>query len=207
MDTVNADSQYITRHVADLRLAKRINVSDRAAGDEFVQVHISWMRSLARRFFFDQASADDVVQDAFVNAFKALERFEGRSSLRTWLHRITVNAALMKIRKIKSLHECSISELMPENDLDAFRVESPSSSTATPEDIFENHELREIVFDAIERLPENYRIVLQLRDIEQLDTVEVARQLGLSKGNVNVRLHRARAAMKTLLDPVLRGAE
>ncbi len=207
MDTIDPQAPHAPQHDADLRLAAQICASDRTAEEEFVRANISWMRPLARRFFSDHASADDVVQDAFASAFKAIERYEGRSSLRTWLHRITVNAALMKIRKVKRLDECGINELMPEYDLDGFRVEAPWSQTATPEDILDHNELRGIVIDAIARLPENYRIVLQLRDIEELDTAEVARQLSLSESNVKVRLHRARAALKKLLEPILRGAQ
>ena len=205
MGTINPEAPVASRHDADLKVATQICASDRATEEAFVRAHISWMRNLARRFFPDQASADDVVQDAFASAFKAIGRYEGRSSLRTWLHRITVNAALMKIRKIKRLDECAINELMPEYDSEGFRVEAPWSQIATPEEILHHNEMRDIVIDAIARLPDNYRIVLQMRDIEELDTAEVARQLELSESNVKVRLHRARAALKTLLEPVLRG--
>jgi len=173
--------------------------------EHFVRMHISPMRAVARRILGGDALADDCVQEAFLKAFRKIDGFEGRSSLKTWLHRITVNEALMKLRVLKRLNEQPIDLLMPEFDTNACRIEAPWPYLATAEDILERESTRALVTSKIGELPESYRIVLVLRDIEELDTAEVAEMLGITQGNVKVRLHRARSALKKLLEPALRG--
>lgn len=163
------------------------------------------MRSLARRMLRDNALADDCVQEAFLKAFRHIEGFEGRSSLKTWLHRITVNEALMKLRALKRLDERPIDDLLPAFDANACRIEAPWMRLATTEEIVERESARALVVSKIGELPDSYRIILQLRDIEEMTTSEVAEMLGISETNVKVRLHRARSALKKILEPLLRG--
>ena len=173
--------------------------------EELVRDNISWMLALAERLLRDRALAEDAVQEAFVSVFRGIAAFEGRSSLKTWLHRITVNAALTQLRKIKRLAEQPIDELYPEFDRYECRIEAPWPHLTSLQEILENEDLRSRVNDGIGALPDSYRIVLQLRDVEGYDTGEVAALLEISDANVKVRLHRARAALKKLLEPVLRG--
>lgn len=175
--------------------------------EQLVRDNISWMLALARRMLGDRGLAEDVVQDAFISAFRGLRRFEQRSSLKTWLHRITVNAALMKLRQLKRLGEQSIEEYLPEFDRHDCRIEPAWTRLVAVEDILQNEKLRALVAEKISVLPDAYRIVLQLRDIEEYNTEEVAELLGISASNVKVRLHRARAALKKLLQPILCGEE
>lgn len=170
-----------------------------------VRANIGWMLALAERLLRDRGLAEDAVQEAFLAAFRAMDRFEGRSSLKTWLHRITVNASLSALRRIKRLAEQPIDEFLPEFDRYECRIEAPWSYLSSLESVMESEELRARVGEAIDTLPDAYRIVLQLRDIEEYDTREVADFLGIAEGNVKVRLHRARAALKKLLEPILRG--
>ncbi len=179
--------------------------TDDAQAEQLVRDNIGWMLSLAQRLLGDRMLAEDAVQDAFLDAFRALDAFEGRSSLRTWLHRITVNASLMTLRRLKRLAEQPIDEHLPEFDRYECRIEAPWSHLARVEDVLEKEHLRTLVHTNISELPDLYRIVLQLRDIEGYDTGEVAKLLDISESNVKVRLHRARAALKKLLEPILRG--
>lgn len=172
--------------------------------DELVRTNIGWMVALAERLLRDRALAEDVVQESFVRAFDGLAGFEGRSSIESWLHRITVNSALSKLRQLKRLAEQSIDEHLPEFDRFDCRVETPWTRLASVEEIVESDDKRRRVYESIGQLPDAYRIVLQLRDIEDYDTREVATLLGISESNVKVRLHRARAALKKLLEPILR---
>jgi RNA polymerase sigma-70 factor (ECF subfamily) len=173
--------------------------------EQLVRENIAWMLTLAERILGDRGLAEDTVQEAFMDAFRGLKNFEGRSSLKTWLRRITINAAISKLRQLKRLAEQPIDEYLPEFDRYDCRVEMPWTYLATLEEVLENDDLRAQVIECIDTLPDSYRIVLQLRDIEGYDTNEVAELLAITDSNVKVRLHRARAALKKLLEPILRG--
>jgi RNA polymerase sigma-70 factor (ECF subfamily) len=155
--------------------------------------------AVARRFLGCEADAADAVQDAFLAAFRALHSFREGSGLGTWLYRIVVNACLSKLRSRRRHPETSL-ELLPafdESGRHAARVESWS------EDALSREETRAQVRACIDRLPESYRTVLLLRDIEEFDTEEAARALGTTPGAVKVSLHRARQALRNLLEPVM----
>lgn len=176
-----------------------------AEAEQMVRDNISWMIALAERLLGDRALAEDAVQDAFMAAFRGFAGFEGRSSLKTWLHRITVNASLTKLRQAKRRAEQSIDEYLPEFDRNDCRIETRWTHLVPLHEVLENEDLRTLVKNGMDALPDPYRIVLQLRDIEGYDTGEVAKLLEISDTNVKVRLHRARAALKKRLEPVLRG--
>jgi RNA polymerase sigma-70 factor (ECF subfamily) len=159
----------------------------------------------ARRLLRDDALAEDCVQETFLKAFSKISGFEERARLGTWLHRILVNEALMKLRKTKRMRLEQIDDLMPQFDSAACRIEAPWSYLATPDELLEQQQSRAMVQSHIDILPPDYRTVLQLRDIEEFDTEATAYILGITPGAVKVRLHRARAALKQLLEPLLRG--
>jgi len=176
-----------------------------AQEESLVRENIGWMLTLAENLLRDRSLAEDCVQEALLSAIQGLANFEGRASLKTWLHRITVNACLNKLRRIKRLAEQPIDDLLPEFDNQECRIEQPWPYLASVQEVQENEELREQVNQSIGDLADAYRIVLQLRDIEGYSTREVAELLSISEQNVKVRLHRARAALKKLLEPILRG--
>ena len=157
------------------------------------------MLAVARRMLGSDADANDAVQDAFVSAFKAIRTFEGGSSLGTWLHRILINACLMKLRKCDSRRTVSIDDLLPHFDDSGHHAASVFRWTATPEELLSRSETCAAVRASINRLPVDYRTVLLLRDIEEVGTEAAAQVLGISPGAVKVRLHRARQALRTLL--------
>lgn len=175
--------------------------------EALVRDNVAWMLALAERLLRDRGLAEDVVQESFLRAFRGLADFEGRSTLKSWLHRITVNVSLSKLRQLKRLAEQPIDERLPEFDRYECRVEAPWSHLASVEEIVASEDLTNRVYACIDELPDAYRLVLQLRDIEGYDTSEVAAMLDISVSNVKVRLHRARSALKKLLEPVLRGED
>ena len=185
-------------------LIERLRTGCNRAAERLVRDHAGWMLSVARRYVKEDALAEDCVQEAFLSAFSNIDDFEGRSSLKTWLHRITVNAALMKLRSLRRHDSQSIDELLPEFDANDCRIEAPWHHMATPAELLERKDTRALIAAMIGELPDGYRIILLLRDIEGRSTTEVAELLGLSESNVKVRLHRARAALKKLLEPILR---
>lgn len=173
--------------------------------ESLVRENAGWMLGLAKRILNDSALAEDAVQEALISAIQGLPEFEAQASIKTWLHRITVNAALSKYRKRKSLAEQSIEDLLPVFDQNDCRIEKSWDRLASVQDLIEDAQIRQKVLHSIRNLPDAYRIVLQLRDIEGYNTGETAELLKTSQANVKVRLHRARAALKKLLEPLLRG--
>jgi len=157
------------------------------------------MLSVARRIVGNDEDARDVVQSAYLSAFRAVGAFEGSAQLSTWLHRIVVNTALMRLRSRRRKPEESIDALLPAFKADGHYFERFSSDYLAADALLERKETRRIVRDAIEQLPEPYRTVLVLRDIEEMSTHEVANALEITTSAVKVRLHRARQALFTLL--------
>jgi RNA polymerase sigma-70 factor, ECF subfamily len=180
------------------------------AGDEdafglVVQRYGGRMLATARRFLNNECDAQDAVQEAFASAFRALNKFNGDAMLSTWLHRIVVNASLVQLRSRRRRSEQPLEPLLPRFDHEGEWIDDPATWTDATEAILERRDSREMVRRCIERLPDKYRCVLQLRDIEELDTEETARSLATTANTVKVRLHRARQALKTLIerDPLL----
>jgi RNA polymerase sigma-70 factor (ECF subfamily) len=185
----------------EAQLLARLQAGDQAACAEVVRTHGGRMLKVARRFMRCEQDADDVVQDAFLSAFASIDSFVAGSRLSTWLHRITVNAALMKIRSRSRRPETALNGL-PEFDVSGHHTRPVPAWAADAADRAAIGETRQLVRDAIDRLPESYRQILLLRDIEEYDTAEVAQMLDCSVANVKTRLHRARQALRTVLEPV-----
>jgi RNA polymerase sigma-70 factor, ECF subfamily len=176
---------------------------DAAAFETLVRLYGGRMLAVARRLVGSEEEARDVVQDAMLAAFRSMERFEGHARLSTWLHRITVNTALMKLRRRARKPEEPIEPLLP-----TFNEKGHHTVRVVPTDaadaLFEREETRALVRQAIDELPDTYRTVLLLRDIEEMSTEEVASVLGVTTNAVKARLHRARQALGTLLGPLFR---
>lgn len=189
----------------DSALLAGLRAGDEKAYETLVRDHGGRMLAVAKRLLRDEDDARDAVQDAFLSAFRGIERFEGGARLSTWLHRIVVNAALMKLRTRRRKPEEPLDPLLP-RFLEDGHMARPAGPWREPSDVaLERRELRQLVLDRIGELPETYRTILLLRDVEELDTEEAARALGISTGAVKTRLHRARLALRELLDPHLRG--
>jgi len=156
------------------------------------------MLATARRLLGSEDDACDALQEAFLCAFKSSAQFRGDSALSTWLHRIVINSSLMQLRYRRRRPEEPIDELLPQFDQNGNWLDgcdcSPPSDRA-----LETFETRAMVRRCVGQLPPSHRIVLLLRDIEGLDTQEVATLLGVTTNAVKIRLHRARQALKTLI--------
>ena len=188
----------------DRALLERLRAGEERAFEELVRRYGGRLLAVARRFLPVEEDARDAVQDAFLSAFRALDGFHGDARLSTWLHRIVVNACLMKLRTRRRKPEQSIEDLLPrfEENGHLTKPASPWRSDVLHE--AERRELRALILEKIQPRPDGYRDVLMLRDIEDLDTEETARLMELSPGAVKTRLHRARLALRALLEPHLR---
>jgi RNA polymerase sigma-70 factor (ECF subfamily) len=173
--------------LSEADLVARLKAGDGAAYSDLARTHGGAMAAVARRFFGDTADAAEAVQDALVSAFRAMPAFEGTAKLGTWLHRITVNACLLKLRARRR------SRLVPLAD---------GAHAAPPADCgLDRAETGALVRTGLARLPAAFRAVIQLRDLDGLSTEETAARLGTNCGAIKTRLHRARQALKAVLDP------
>jgi RNA polymerase sigma-70 factor (ECF subfamily) len=189
----------------DVALLERIRAGDEQACEALVRQHGGRMLAVARRFLRTEEDSADAVQDAFLSAFRSLEGFERNSALGTWLHRIVVNVCLMRLRARSRSREVRIDDLLPTFDATGHHSHPvrPWEDDALAR--LTRAETRAQVRACIDRLPDRYREVLVLRDIEELDTEEAAQQLGINPGAVKTRLHRARQALRSLLEPLVFG--
>jgi len=177
-----------------------LSAGDEGAFERLVREQGPRLLAVARRFLRNEEDARDAVQDAFLSAFRSLPKFERASKVSTWLHRIAVNCCLMRLRTRRRKPEQPIEDFLPQFAQDGHQLHPSFSWKGSAETLLEEGETRRIVHDAIDRLPESYRTVLLLRDIEELTTDETAELLGLSSNAVKIRLHRARQALRGLLD-------
>jgi RNA polymerase sigma-70 factor (ECF subfamily) len=187
-------------------LVERLRTGDDAAFEELVEHHAPALLAVTRRILRDEDEARDAVQETFVAAFRGIDNFQSESRISTWLHRIAVNCALMKVRIRERRREDDVDALLPHFDPDGHQDRSTVSWPETAEEILQREQSCALVRQCIDQLPEPYRVVLVLRDIEQLPPDVVAEKLQTTRDNVKVKLHRARQALRTLLDPYMRGA-
>jgi len=186
-------------------LLARLRAGDEVAFESLVRDYGGRMLAAARRILAREEDAQEAVQEAFLSAFRALDSFEGQSRIGTWLHRIAINAALMKLRRIERRPERPVEDLLPAWGDDGGFARLPEPWEDSADSPVLQDEAREVVRAKIAELPDPYRIALTLRDIEGLSNEELAGTLGVSVNAAKIRVHRARQALRTLLDPYMNG--
>jgi len=190
--------------VEEANLVVGLKTGDQSACAKLVTLFAPQMMAVARRYMRCDDDCDDALQDSFISAFKAIVSFEADSRLSTWLHRITVNSCLMKLRIDSSRNETSIEGLLPTFKWGGHQTRW-SAVRDDPSAAAESDETRSAVRGAIDRLPAAHRSVLLLRDIEEMDTVATAAVLQTSTHNVKRRLRLAREALGGLLQTMMAG--
>lgn len=155
---------------------------------------------MAGQLIGDPDEAEDVLQEAFIRACDQIDSFRGESGLGTWLHRIVINTALMRLRKRQPVGVSDIGEV---TDQATTQWKSVSGHSVEPSSEILGAELADAMGQAVTRLPESLRTVFVLRDIEDLSTREAAELLGISESALKVRLHRARLQLRRELEPYL----
>jgi len=190
----------------DAALVERVRSRDEAAVRLITRRHDRRLYRLARSILRDDAEAEDVVQEAYVRAFTHLSEFRGEARLSTWLTRITLNEALGRLRRRRPVVGLEFMETV--NDPGRPRVSyDPSARRDTdPETEAARSEIRRLLERAIDELPEPFRVVFALREIEQMSVEETASQLGVRPETVRTRLHRARRLLRKALGDQLASA-
>ncbi len=212
MDVTPGESAASNRSVGspppEAELVAALQRGDARAYEELVRTQAGRLLAAARRVLGSEDEARDALQEGFLNAVRSIHGFQGECRLSTWLHRIVVNACLMRLRTRKRRPEAPIDDLLPEfieeGPFEGVHASHPPEWRQDGEALLARREVRDLVRRCVDQLPESYRVVIVLRDFEELDTAEVARALDCSEGAVKVRLHRARQALRGLLDPHLR---
>jgi RNA polymerase sigma-70 factor (ECF subfamily) len=177
----------------------RLRERDPTAFGQLIETYSPRIYNLALKMLGNPDLAEDILQETFVNAYRAIDRFEGRAHVSTWLYRIAHNAVLMRLRKEKGIPDLKSLE----DDLDLDTVSVGEGWQDGPERQLLRSELLEEMDAALANLSEALRVVFVLRDIDGLSTAETAEVLDLSETAVKSRLHRARLALREQLAPYL----
>ena len=175
--------------LSDEQVVERVLAGDTSLFEILMRRYNQRLFRVSRGILTDDAEAEDVVQDAWVRAYRELAGFRGEARFSTWLTRIACHEALARARKRRRLVS-----------IDGGGPPEPPTEDRSPERELENRELQAVLRDAVEVLPDPLRAVFCLRDIEGLSTEETADALGLTIENVRVRLHRARRSLRQSLD-------
>jgi RNA polymerase sigma-70 factor (ECF subfamily) len=200
----------------DLALVAALRAGDEMAFAQLVRMYDPMLRRVARNYVSTDAVAAEVVQDTWLAVIEGLDRFEGRSSLRTWIVRILMNQA--RTRGVREKRTVPFSSVGPaDDDLGGFDpdrfqrtgatarawAQPPSDWATLPAERLEAAETRDVVRSAIDSLPDQQRTVISLRDVEGWSSAEVRDALDLSEVNQRVLLHRARGSVRKALDAYL----
>lgn len=170
--------------LTDAEIVRRVVAGETSLFELIMRRYNQRVYRAVRAIVRDESEAEDVMQQAYVNAYTHLRQFEERSAFPTWLTRIAINEALARIRP-RGLH------MVPDDEVP--EVESPSPN---PEEAAMTSEIKEVMESEIAALPESYRSVFMLREVEGLSTIETAECLNLSEDVVKTRLHRARMMLR-----------
>jgi RNA polymerase sigma-70 factor (ECF subfamily) len=188
-------SQTVIGDLSDTEIVERVRNGETPLFEVLMRRHNQRVYRAARSIVKDEAEAEDVMQQAYINAFVHLKQFESRAQFSTWLTRITIYEALSRRRKQRPEEPLSIHD----DDIDDANAAPMRAAELSPERQAYAGELGRLIEDAADALPETYRTVFMLRDVEGLSTSETAEGLGVGEEAVKTRLHRARAMMRRSL--------
>lgn len=191
MEAIATDILITTEPLSDEEVVRRVLDGETALFEIVMRRYNQRLYRIARGILRDDAEAEDVMQDAYVRAYSHLSQFAGRAQFSTWLSRIAIHEALARVRRRSRMDQLGSAESNAGDD-DMNLI----ASSLNPEEQTSASELGKALEAAILAVPEQYRIVLMLRDVEQMNTAETAAALEITEENVKVRLHRARALVR-----------
>ncbi len=180
----------------DESLVAQAQQKDYKAFEELVKRYEGKIYGHTVRLLGNREDAEDVLQETFLNVFRSLDRFRGDSSFSTWIYRIATNNALMRLRKLSHGERELNDELPPPESM---KRQALASHILDPKDAFLEKEMLRELDKAVEKLPEKYRTIFLLRDVEEFPTDKTAQVLGISEAAVKSRLHRARLFIREAL--------
>lgn len=188
---------------ADQVLVRRVQAGDQAAFNLLVLKYQRKVLRLVSRIVRDPSEVEDVVQEAFVKAYRALPQFRGESAFYTWLYRIAVNTAKNHLVSLGK-QPIRMTDLTPdEDDTESFEARAVVADNQTPESLLLSRQIAETVNQSIESLPADLRTAITLREIEGLSYEEIAEAMNCPIGTVRSRIFRAREFISAALRPLL----
>ena len=185
------------KKVSDVALVDDFKGGDISAFEEILSRYETKVMNLALRFTRNQEDAEEVMQDVFTTIYRKIEGFKGQSAFSSWLYRIVVNAAFMKLRKRKQSQTVSIEDLAPA--IKQYCIDREAFVGTHSYNVAVSRELQDVLQGAINKLPDQYRAVFVLRDVDGLSNQETGEILGLSVPAVKSRLHRSRIMLRKRL--------
>jgi RNA polymerase sigma-70 factor (ECF subfamily) len=192
-------NQNTSNSIDENKLIELSQKGDRKALAQLVKLYEQTVYNFAFKICRNREKAEHVMQETFLSMVKSISQFSGKSKLSTWLYTVVSNHCLMLARSEKRREASEFEEESTYSD-----AISSSDWKFTPSDVTENNELKEVLDRVIERLPEDYKIVFMLRDVEGLSTAETAEIMNLTVPAVKSRLHRARAFLRNELNKELK---
>lgn len=182
-----------TEPLSDEEVVRRVLDGETAFFELIMRRYNQRLYRVARAIVRDDGEAEDIMQEAYVRAYEHLDQFAGRAQFATWLTRIAIHEALARVRRRNRVEQIGANESGGETEMDV------PANNLNPEQQTSVGELGKALENAILAIPDEYRLVLMMRDVEQLSTTETAAALDLTEVNVKVRLHRARAMVRKQL--------
>lgn len=180
---------------SDSQLVRRLRERDEQAFRELVTEHRDKVYNLTFRMLGNRAEAEDLAQEVFITVFKTIDSFREEAKLSTWLYRVAVNHCKNRIKYLARRHQRDQDQLDERNEAAATHA-TPSIPMPRPDRAMEGAQLERVLQEAITELDEDHRVVVVLRDIEDLSIEEICEITGLPDGTVKSRLHRARLALR-----------
>lgn len=190
--------------LTDEQVASRVLAGEKELYEIIMRRHNPRMFRISRAYVNDGDEAEDVVQQAYINAYEHLSSFEGRSRFSTWLTRIVIREAMARARKKGRL--VPLEEESSRNGWGSEGREVQVATTENPEATVMNEELRTVLEQTIDELPLKYRSVFVMREVDQMSIEETSESLGISAANVKVRLNRAKEMLRRRIGGVYHGA-
>lgn len=203
---VGARPAEVSLRQAEAELIERICKGEKALFHDLIRPHEERVYVTALAILRNPADAEDVAQEAVLKAFKNLSQFRGESSFRTWLIRVTINEARMRLRKDRAGRLVPLEDTGPGQEEENYQPREFADWREIPSEELERREFREALAQALDSLLPIYREVFLLRDVHDLSIQQAAQTLGISAGAVKTRLLRARLMLRDLLAPGAGGA-
>lgn len=185
------------KRLTDVEVVNEFKAGAVEAFEEIIARYESKVMSLALRFTRNQEDAEEVMQDVFTTVYRKIDGFRGQSAFSSWLYRIVVNAAFMKLRKRKQNQTVAMDDLSPA--IKQYCIDKDCLNGSYTQNIAVSHEMQAVIQNAVNRLPDQYRAVFVLRDVDGLSNQETGEILNLSIPAVKSRLHRSRIMLRKKL--------